>query len=497
MSFQSKLINRGYLQIFFVLVALTLGLLLRLYKLDSPVADWHSHRQADTASVTKIFIQSGINFFVPKYHDLSNVQSGFENPQGYRMVEAPIYNTLATFFHQIFKTNIEVSSRLVSIIFSLASAILIFLICIQQTKLFLPSYFSMLVFLFLPFNIYYSRTILPEPTTVFFMLATLYFFKKNIILSGIFFSITLLLKPFPGIVIFPTLLLFTFQQYLQSFNKKNIFLLFLFSIISLTPFFLWRQWINHFPQGIPKNDWLLNNGVTTTFPLWYHGYNLSFLNKLIAFRPHWWQWLFEVRIPQLILGTYGIISLILGLAYKKNRSQTFSWSLIVGIFIYFVIVAQGNIQHDYYQVIIIPSISIICGFGYYYISQFLFTKKIVGYLLTGILFFFSIYFSYIKIKEYYQINNDRIILAGKKAQEILPKNSLVIAPYSGDTAFLYQTGFKGWPIEIYDIDKIIKDFPDNQIYLISINYDQYTNKLIPKYKTVISNNEYIILKLTP
>ena len=487
----------NFLRIFFISLALFAGLLFRLYKLDSPVADWNSHRQADTASVTRLFAQNGINFLIPKYHDLSNVQSGQENPQGYRMVEAPIYNVLSVYFHQLFKTNVDVSSRLVSIIFSLGSALLIYLICFQQTNLFMPSFFSLLVFLVLPFNIYYSRTILPEPMAVFFMLLTLLTFKNNLLLSGCAFAITLLIKPFPGIVIFPTLVLFTFQKYLKTINLKNLLWLFIFSIISLAPFFWWRHWISQFPAGIPANDWLLNNGITTTFPVWFHGYNLSFLNKLVAFRPHWWHWLFEIRVPQLILGTYGLVAFFLGFAYKKIRTQAFSLSLALGIFLYFAIVAQGNIQHDYYQVIIIPSVAIISGFGYFYISQYLFNNKIIGNLFAILLFVTSLYLAWTEVGGYYQINNNNILLAGQAAQKMLPKNSLVIAPYDGDTAFLYQTGFSGWPIQIYDIDQIVKQHPDQKIYLVSVNFDQYTNTLIPKYKTIFRNTDYIILQLRP
>lgn len=477
-------------QILLIFAALLIGLVFRLYKLDSPVADWHSHRQADTASVTRLFIQNGIDFLHPKYHDLSNVQSGQRNPQGYRMVEAPIYNVISVYFHQIFKTSPEVSSRLVSIIFSLGSALLIYLICFQQTRLFQPSFFAMAIFLFLPFNIYYSRTILPEPSAIFFMLLTLFTFRTNIFISAAAFAVTLLIKPFPGFIIFPALLLLAYRQ-------KSFLSLVIFSLISLVPFFLWRRWIDQFPEGIPSSDWLLNNGVSTTFPLWFHGYNLSFLNKLVAFRPHWWYWLFDVRIAQLILGTYGIVALILGFAYKKNKTQIFTFCLALGILFYFIIVAQGNIQHDYYQVIIIPSLSIISGFGYFYITQYLFSSKTIGYLTAAILFSFSLYFSYNQIHGYYQINNYAIVSAGQKAAVLLPPDSLVIAPYKGDTAFLYQTGFRGWPTQVYNIDQKVKLFSPRKLYLISVNFDQYTNSLIPKYKTIFKTDDYIILQLSP
>jgi len=473
----------------FIILALLVGLLLRLYKIDSPVADWHSFRQADTASVTKIFSEQGIDLLHPRYHDLSNVQSGLNNPQGYRMVEVPLYNAISVYFHQIFKTNIDVSSRLVSIILSLASALLIYLICYQTTKLFLPSFFALCSFIFLPFNIYYSRTILPEPTAVFFMLLSLYFFRVNLLFSSIALALSILVKPYTAILLFPVFLTYTLIY------RPKIIKLVLFALITLLPFYFWRKWIGQFPEGIPKSDWLLNNGNTTTFPVWYKGYNLTFLNQLVAFRPHWFEWLFFQRLSNLILGAFGIIPLFLGLVYKKNHTQAFSFSLIAGIVLYFIIVAQGNIQHDYYQVLIIPIISILLGFGYYYLLKFTFSSRAVSLLAILVIFLFSSYFSFITVKGYYQVNNNSILLAGSKAKEILPSSSLVIAPYTGDTAFLYQTGFRGWPVEVYNLDDIVKSYPQHPLYLVSVNYDQYTNSLIPKYQTVEKTKDYIILQI--
>ena len=485
-------------QYILLIIAIVGGFLVRNYDINSPIADWHSFRQADTASVTRIYSQNGLDFLHPKYHDLSDVQSGQENPQGYRMVEAPIYNTVSLYFHQLTHQNIEVSSRLVSIFFSLGSALLIFFIAFRLTGLFLPAFFSFLVFLFLPFNIYYSRTILPEPTAVFFMILTLFLFQRQqSIFASISLTLALLLKPYTGIILFPSLVVIILTHQNFYFKPKEFIKLVFFSLISLIPFILWRRWILQFPAGIPKSDWLFNDGITTTFPLWWHGHNLTFLNKLVAFRPHWWYWLFQERLTSLILGTFGIIPFFLGFIFKKGRTQLFTLSFFVGILAYFVIVAQGNIQHDYYQVLIIPFISMILGFGYYYLYRFTFDSKILTSIIVISLFSVSIFLSWDQIKGYYQINHPQIIDAGLKAASILPKNSLIIAPYQGDTSFLYQTGFSGWPTEIYDIPNKVKEHPYNPLYLVSVNYDQYTNSLIPKYPTVIRNNDFIILKLSP
>ena len=59
-----------------------LGLIIRLYKINTPLLDWHSFRQVDTASVSRYFLRDGINMLEPRYHDISRVQSGMFNPEG-------------------------------------------------------------------------------------------------------------------------------------------------------------------------------------------------------------------------------------------------------------------------------------------------------------------------------------------------------------------------------------------------------------------------------
>jgi len=480
-----------------VILVLLFGLLARLYRVNEPVADWHSFRQTDTVAVTQVYQKQGFDFLHPRYYDISSTQSGKENPQGYRMVEAPIYNAMSLGVSYLTSGNVTLASRLVSILLSLGSGLLIFLIVKGFTSQYLPALFSLAMFMFLPFNIFYSRVTLPEPSAVFFMLLSLYLFSDHLFFSGVALALSLLIKPYTGLILFPTLLTIILTHKTKYFTKKSFLSLIIFAFIALTPFALWRVWISQFPEGIPSSNWLLNNGVTTTFPAWYHGYNLSFLNKLIAFRPHWWQWLFQERLSILILGNFGVIPIFLGLAYQKKFSQPMALSLVAGILLYFIIIAQGNIQHDYYQTLIIPSLAMLGGIGYFYISQFVFNSLPLKVIAIGSLFILSSYFSLTKIKDYYRINNPMIITAGTEAQKILPQDSLIIAPNNGDTTLLYHTGFFGWPTEIYDIDAKVKEFSPRPVYLLSLNYDKYTNDLIAKYPSVVKNNSYIILKLSP
>src|SRR3989344_2525200 len=101
----------------------------RLYKFDSPVADWHSWRQADTSAVTRNFVKFGLDVLHPRFDDLSNIPSGKDNLMGYRFVEFPIYNAIAYILYQLtsrIPLTLEVTERLVSIAASLASIYFVF-----------------------------------------------------------------------------------------------------------------------------------------------------------------------------------------------------------------------------------------------------------------------------------------------------------------------------------------------------------------------------------
>ena len=126
LKIMKNIIDRKYLGIkgeYIILsIIFIIAFMVRLYKIDNPVADWHSFRQADTASVTREFLESGIRLFTPTYHDISTTQSGLFNPQGYRFVELPVFNVFNVYLYKIIPgITIEVAGRLVSIISAVVS----------------------------------------------------------------------------------------------------------------------------------------------------------------------------------------------------------------------------------------------------------------------------------------------------------------------------------------------------------------------------------------
>lgn len=451
---------------------------IRLYKISSPLADWHSWRQADTASVAVEFQKHGINLLVPKYLDLSNIPSGLDNPQGYRMVEFPLVPALVALLPKV--APLHVVYRLTNVFFSLISLIFLFLI----TKQLLSQQAGILaaaVFGFLPYNIYYSRTTLPEVALVSFSLATIYFFLKyskqplflTLATAVICASISLLLKPTAIFFFIPLFVYLIVESGWKEFGKIKWYIAL---ILAIAPIVIWRWWISHYPAGIPAYTWLFNgNGI--------------------RFKGAFFHWLFGVRLGDLILGYWGLIPFGLGILSlssknlkKSSKALLLAWILSASTYLF--IFATGNVQHDYYQIVLVPVISVFMSLGYDYLIS---KKTITSFALLGVSSVFMLAFSWFSVRGYYNINNPAIVKAGAAINNLTPQDALVIAPYMGDTAFLYQTNRRGWPIG-GDIQNKINM---GASYYVTTSNDDEAKELMSKYTLIEQNPDYLIVKLAP
>lgn len=453
-------------KISFVWVLLIAGLTvsLRLYKIDRPIADWHSFRQVDTASVARIFVEEGIDILHPRYHDLSNIQSGKDNPQGFRMVELPLYQAVAAMITRTVPAiSIELSLRAVTVAAAAGTAILLTA---------LSGVVAGIVYAVLPYSIFYGSVVLPETFAVFWAMLALFLLHRGdkgnrgnwgwIIWSAISGAIALLVKPTAGFLLLPVPYLL-FRRVGFSLHWFIGVLVYLF--IGLFPLGWWRTWIAQFPEGIPVFDWLLNKDN-------------------IRFKGAWFHWLFAKRLGELILGYWGLIPFGMGLMGAGIANGLFG----LGGLLYFVVFAAGNVQHDYYQIILLPIISMFVGRGFEKLWK---QSKILGVVC----FLFMIAFSWYTIRTFYWINRPEIIEAGKMADAMLPKNAKVIVPYNGDTTFLYQTKRVGWPLG-FDIDKKLAQGATHYVTVSPTDNDWETKTLAEKYTVLVRNEKFAIIDLT-
>lgn len=455
---------------------------LRMYKVNTPLLDWHSWRQADTASVTREYTKKDLNPLYPTYHDISNLPSGIDNPQGYRMVEFPLYNILtAAVLKAAPALQLVPTSRVISALFSIGTLISIFFL----TRLYFgkkAGYMASFFFAVIPYSVYYSRVILPEPIMVFFStfsITTFKYYTKNqkpftYWASLVSLAIALTLKPFAAFL-FPVYAVMLFEER----NWKKIIFdvrLYAYAILAVIPFFLWRNWIANFPAGIPASDWLLNgNGI--------------------RFRPAWFRWLGYERITKLILGYIGVVFLPLSFLQQLKNKKFFipAWWLAIGI--YFTVIATGNVQHDYYQAITTPIIAITLAHAIIVADKFLCKKfsPLISIGTLGTIVVVMLVLSWGQVKGYYNINHPEYRTAGLAADTILPKDAVVIAPqYGGDTAYLFQINRSGWPF-LSNLDEQIKR---GATHFVSTTYDADAKKLEEEYMIIEKTQQYIIIDLT-
>ncbi len=465
----------------FLIIILVISFGLRLYKIDNAVADWHSWRQADTASVARNFFKEKFNPFLPKYDDMSAISdTGRQNLARYRMVEFPIYPSLVYFSYLINGGVDEKLARLINIFFSLGSIIFVYLIAKRYFGVFI-GLVSAATYGLLPFNVFFSRAILPEASLVLFSLGMFYFLDKwiyenkgYILLIGLMFmSLAFLTKPMALFYMLPLS-----YSYLQKEKKffpipKRYFLI----LIGFLPFIFWRLWISNYPDGIPQSSWLFNgNGI--------------------RFRPAFWRWIIGDRFGREIFSVTGTFLVFLGLLIRPTPKQTaVLYYLALSMFLYLIVFATGNVQHDYYQYMIVPPLSIFLSKGFVDLLQGkpYFIPRIWTIPLAILFLTLTFYFTFNEVKGLYQINNNSIVIAGEAANKLLPKDAFVVAPYFGDTAFLYQINRPGFPIVLTNVEDMVKRF--GITHYVSVNFDAKTNWLMEKYKVVDKSSVYVIVDL--
>jgi len=473
-------IQKLWVSIFVLALILVGAFAVRLWKIDNPVLDWHSWRQADTASVSKVFLEDGIDLLHPRYHDVSKIQTGTLNPEGLRMLEFPVFNAAhVVFFKTIGAFSFEAWGRMVSVISAVVTTALIFLIG-RRTISPLGGILSAFFYAFVPYNVYFTRVILPEPMATMFGVLSLWLFIKYVddkkpvmvYLSAVSFAVASLIKPTTLFYIVPLAYLsYKTFGFWGSVKNKHLALA---ADLALVPVFAWRIWVNQFPRGIAHFLWAFNGDG-------------------IRFRPAFWRWIFGERLGRLILGTWGLVPLSFGILVSKGKLPYLMHWMLLGMFLYISIFATANVRHDYYQTIVMPALALTLGAG----SAWMLTQKMfnrfVSYTLLGLSVFLMLGFGFFEVRGFYQVNNFEYKIAGETVDKLTEKDSLVIAPQNGSTAFLYQTNRWGWPVVDDDINTMIELGAD---YYVSINKeDRDTSLLKTQFETLEEGDQYIILDL--
>ncbi|MFZ5366146.1 MAG: ArnT family glycosyltransferase [Patescibacteria group bacterium] len=478
------------IEYFLLSIIFVFAFILRLYKINIPLADHHSWRQADTAAVARNFVKEGWDFLRPRIDNMTFLHSPDKpNKERLFLVEPPIYQTIVAGVYKVFGIK-ESMARLVSIAFFLGSMIFLYLLARQYFGSGI-SLLSAFFFAILPYSIFYSRVILPEPMMIFLTMGLIYFLikwldKEKIIwwaIAVLFASLALTQKIFPPFLVLPLAYLVLRKYSLNAFRQPKIWLL---VTLSLLPIVAWRVWISQFPEGIPPSDWLLNQGA-------------------IRFKGAFFWWIFAERLGKLILGHWGLIPFGLGLILIPGKKEGWFFHLwLLSTLIYVTIFAAGNVTHDYYQIPFIPITAIFLAKGSYWLltaPRQIFNKAFC-FLLSAFCFLFMLAFSWYQVRDFYNIQGG-VDLAGQAVDKLTPKETLVLTGDSNDATLLYNTNRHGWtggyasyfPNTQETIEKIKKMGGSVYVTTKFEENSEFGKYMLQSYPVLKRTDQYIIFSL--
>jgi len=469
-----------------LLIITVLAIAFRLYKIDTPLADLHSWRQVDTAAVARNFARDGVNLLEPRYDDLTSIESGIENPKGYRFVEFPIYNAIfAVFYKYLPIVPIEVYGRLTSIFFSVILIWIIYYFALKEHSR-TAAFFSSLIYAVFPFFVFFSRVVLPETTalsTMFIAMFFIYLYLKKsnsnhvyLVLSILFYASSILIKPTTIFYSLAIAYLFIVSYKFEIFKKWQPYV---FVLLGLIPFIAWRWYIQQYPEGIPASDLLFMYVNTFEGP------------KNIFFRPAFFRWIFMERIVMLVFGIYLVSFFIIG-TFSKTKKYLLH-AILLSSFVYLFTFQGGNVQHEYYQTIALPGLALITGLGIAqigkisstYINKFFFYPALVSVLVL------SFFFSYYRVKDYYNYPQDLVQIA-KLIMTFTRPQDKIVTDRIGDTTLLYLADRKGAPAVYKEVGELIQL---GYSYIVTDKKDFASNLKTQGYNVLFENDQFSLVKI--
>lgn len=471
-------------------IILLIAFLLRCYHITYPINDFHTFRQTQTAGLIRDFYNDGINLLYPRMITLGD--------PGIVILEFPLFQAISAFLYKIFIPDI-IFTRFVSIACGLLSTVFVYRISMKflDKK---SAVFASLFFAFAPLNIFYNRVPMPDSLTILFSLIMLdcliegIINRKNIsLISGIIAGCFGLMMKSPYIA--PLYLPLIYLTYKKE-KKLKSFLNFRFLIaifLPVTMMVLWQRHANSVNEiyfaasDYPFKD-LYSAVVVKLHPFnrWYFGtieQRLDYNNYLIILE----------RIYQEIVSKIGIGFLIIGfITIYKKKEGSFFYIWLFSIFLSIMIAFNLNIMHNFYQLPLVPILSIFCGSGFYYFID-LFKKRKAAILFIGIIFICYLFISRSIAVNRFFIEENNLLEVGQFIDENTERYAMIATSLpkhdNWDPTLMFYANRRGFNVPHGILNKEMIEYlkKRNIRYLVLVDYNDLNIPFLSPYKIVAEN----------
>ncbi|MCX6267886.1 MAG: glycosyltransferase family 39 protein [Bacteroidetes bacterium] len=444
-----------YAMILFFSVSVVSSLVFLFTGLGNYLLDNHAFRQTQTALTTFYIVKDGfhLNYITPILGDPWTIPFEF-----------PIYQMVVALLKMGTSLSLDVSGRIISIMFFCLSLFPLYMIMRRIMKSNTESLLAVCFVLLHPIYLFWSRTFMIESTALFFAITTLWlsivFLETKRILPLVFAVscaiIASLVKittmaSFTMIISVWALVCWLKEKGYRFGLKTTLYYGAFLLLVILLPVYLAREWVAYSDTLKSVNLYAAQTTMSTNLNSWNFGtldqkFSLTTWNRILIHSAIYSIPFYAICIAMLIL------AFILKLKYRKEA--------LISVFLYLLapaIFTNLYYVHSYYTY---ANSIFLCAALEFLVISFIINKKnylkVAGYgMAAGVMiFFFSQY-----LKEYYQLaklNQDYVISVSKWIKENTGKDDVMIV-YGNDWGSEYAYYSERKTIALRDVFKSVKD----------------------------------------
>ena len=487
-------------------------LIVRLLMINTPALEWAAWKEIDYLTISKNYWQNGFNFLRPE------VTWPAEPPRVTEM-ELPLVPFLAAVFYQLFGFG-AFTARVVPLIAFLIMVIYVYKLAKRELGAYVGLLAGMATGL-MPLYHPFSNTLFTEPAMIAMSVVSLYYMaewvehqrRREQILALLALSLTFSLKLESLYLLLP-LSWIAFRTYQFQFRKYFGFVL----LIALS-FVLPIIWYSY--------AYYLENTGAHLFGI-FKGHNKSQIATMLT-DLRWYRTMAGRIINGIFGGIYGSALFVLGLGLAVlNRKGGLFFAYLASVCIYFVLVAEGNVDAPYRQLPMIPSASIFVALGAQTLVVALATiwkyiSKNRSWLLA-MPFVLTLFIPVMKLDEVFASNvpahADRWQLATEIRKYSNKTSKLVVVGeyskhvggYDLSPVLYYYSDLQGWSLkpEQWTVEYVESlrqkgathfavilpyGYPYDFVYLPEESYDAFVSEMRAKYPVLYEYQDQLLLDL--
>jgi len=320
--------------------------------IDRPMLARHSWREADTASFARGLARGEFGLLEPRF--LAYYPDAF-GIDGAAETEFNLYPLLVSLLYKTLGIR-EILARMTSACFTLGSAVWVYLLAKRLID-WQAGVAAVLLLATSPAWVFYGTSIQPEATVLFLTIGSLCCFllwsesnRWRYWVAGALMGALAIMTKIPALYIgIPLLSVVLLTRGKSAFRDWRVWL---FAFALLAPATVYYANAHNIYQRTGLTVYGINGG-------WPGSGKFDATGQLLD--PGFYRVMLS-RLRGLLLGPYGFTLMLIGLLVKPSRKT--QWVLVawlVAVILFVLGVSQGNRQHEYYQLPLVPVAAILVG----------------------------------------------------------------------------------------------------------------------------------------